>query len=745
MTRYNTGYPVPSPAMPDMWDNNETIDSFVNSPESSVTTRTGIVRDTMFGMQKKADEQRIAASVALAEQMDSQESAFNAAQTDKEDRFQGFLNSSGYVFLGNYENGPFQFSARNQYIRYNNQYYRLNAATDVGFITTGTTAASFANDVTHFVLMDGDTLRQNLGSDEEGMGDALTAVKQPFLGATSQTQHDKNARYPDVFDWYMGESDHTLMFQRAANSGVASIFVPDGEYIVGDINLTAPVKFYGKGSISINALGARIIKPSGANHIFQFLGDPEKGIRPHGGGLLNLSLSGQKGSDTGMLVRAQTWSYLFFEQIAFQNLSGWGLSLQDVAEGGLHNYLCRRLGSEDTGCIRFEDYIDIPNNNVNNFSLWRGIFGFNSGTWIYGTDRSNLDVVSIENHKFEYDDKPVSGNLTQKSVIYLGQANRVNIKRNFFTNFKLTNANLYTNCMRIGANSRVKPNISDNQFSGCDNSLLKIEGGTVEGYGNVANRGDATADGTFVCTSNLPQDIEPITFHTNNGAKNKRSFYEAPGFISAHKMTGLVNNPFVPDTNSMTHYGTVMSVAALTEIRRGTISRALISDREFVHITARMKNVSGTASSVILNLDGVDFGSVSVTADSQWHNYTWQIRPDKISNGSFILTNGTLPILFDGVFIERKNYLNWSFAWVPGTIAAGQTATSPVQSVADTTGFIATGVEATANGSLNGATLQPSMDADGNVIIYCKNNTASSITPSFSRIRLRYESAGRIS
>ncbi|HHD0700079.1 TPA: hypothetical protein ACN1XU_004421, partial [Klebsiella pneumoniae] len=140
MTRYNTGYPVPSPAMPDVWDNNETIDSFVNSPENSVTTRTGIVRDTMFGMQKKADEQRIAASVALAEQMDSQESAFNAAQTDKEDRFQGFLNSSGYVFLGNYENGPFQFSARNQYIRYNNQYYRLNAATDVGFTTTGTDA-----------------------------------------------------------------------------------------------------------------------------------------------------------------------------------------------------------------------------------------------------------------------------------------------------------------------------------------------------------------------------------------------------------------------------------------------------------------------------------------------------------------------------------------------------------------------------------------------------------------------------
>ena len=89
---------------------------------------------------------------------------FDAAQLDRANRFEQFLLSSGYVFLGDYEDGPFQFSARNQYIRYNNQYYRLNAATDVGFTTTGTDATSFANDVTHFVLMDGDTIRQELGS-----------------------------------------------------------------------------------------------------------------------------------------------------------------------------------------------------------------------------------------------------------------------------------------------------------------------------------------------------------------------------------------------------------------------------------------------------------------------------------------------------------------------------------------------------------------------------------------------------
>ncbi|HGV3499483.1 TPA: hypothetical protein ACNGY8_005165, partial [Klebsiella michiganensis] len=48
--------------------------------------------------------------------------------TGRNNQFQQFLLTSGYVFLGDYEDGPFQFSARNQYIRYNNQYYRLNAA-----------------------------------------------------------------------------------------------------------------------------------------------------------------------------------------------------------------------------------------------------------------------------------------------------------------------------------------------------------------------------------------------------------------------------------------------------------------------------------------------------------------------------------------------------------------------------------------------------------------------------------------
>ncbi|EPQ5415909.1 hypothetical protein ACUVHX_005005 [Klebsiella pneumoniae] len=137
--------------------------------ESQMTTQQSSFESSQSERESSFEEKSNEFESRFSSQLSTQESTFSESQTDKENRFQQFLLSSGYVFLGGYENGPFQFSARNQYIRYDNEYYRLNAATDVGFTTTGTDATSFANDVTHFVLMDGDTLRQDLGSGEGAM------------------------------------------------------------------------------------------------------------------------------------------------------------------------------------------------------------------------------------------------------------------------------------------------------------------------------------------------------------------------------------------------------------------------------------------------------------------------------------------------------------------------------------------------------------------------------------------------
>ncbi|WP_216352628.1 hypothetical protein [Klebsiella michiganensis] len=165
MPFYLTGNPVPSASVLDIRDNSQNLDLALNDITSSFwSDRLGRSRMSWFGLESAFTVKLSDFESRFSTQIVEQETTFDASQADKENRFQAFLDSSGYVFLGDYEDGPFQFSARNQYIRYNNQYYRLNAATDVGFITTGTDATSFANDVTHFVLMDGDTLRQNLGS-----------------------------------------------------------------------------------------------------------------------------------------------------------------------------------------------------------------------------------------------------------------------------------------------------------------------------------------------------------------------------------------------------------------------------------------------------------------------------------------------------------------------------------------------------------------------------------------------------
>lgn len=233
-----TNKPIPSEDPRDLKFNAGKIDEEVSGGANYYTDRFGAQRLTNTGRNNQFQGQMTQQANDWLEQFDQQ-------NTD----FQQFLLSSGYVFLGDYEDGPFQFSARNQYIRYNNQYYRLNAATDVGFTTTGTDATSFASDVTHFVLMDGDTLRQNLASGEEEEGDALLAVKQPFDGAVSRTQHDKNAEFVSIADFSGAlsgrENDSTAAFVAAYATGLP-VYVPYGDWFTSDYRSE---KLFGPGVI----------------------------------------------------------------------------------------------------------------------------------------------------------------------------------------------------------------------------------------------------------------------------------------------------------------------------------------------------------------------------------------------------------------------------------------------------------------------------------------------------------------
>ncbi|SCA38231.1 Uncharacterised protein [Klebsiella quasipneumoniae] len=196
------------------------LDKLVNDRESeSLPDRFDVLRRTWFGMEKAHDRQ-----------MQSQEN-----------RFDTFIASSGYEVIGDYTAGPLTLTEYNQLIRYNNELYKLTAATDIPFTTAGNTDDTWTStDAVHFVSVGDAALRQNLGSSEEGMGDALTTVKQPYPGATPRSQHDKNAEFVSVMDFSVDgvsgrDYDNTDAFEKAYATGLA-VYVPPGEYLTHTYN-----------------------------------------------------------------------------------------------------------------------------------------------------------------------------------------------------------------------------------------------------------------------------------------------------------------------------------------------------------------------------------------------------------------------------------------------------------------------------------------------------------------------------
>ncbi|WP_433911919.1 hypothetical protein [Raoultella ornithinolytica] len=260
MPFYLTRDPVPSADMRNVFDNAQNLDLALNDITSSFwSDRLGRSRMSWFGLESAFTVKLSDFESRFSTQIVEQEATFDASQVDKENRFQAFLDSSGYVFLGDYEDGPFQFSARNQYIRYDNQYYRLDANTDVGFTTTGTDATSFANDVTHFVLMDGDTLRQNLGSSEPGFGADMSmttigktvgdivrspyiiaghaSIKAPYFNAPRDGAEDPEAAAANV-----------AAINRMLNSGAKTVELDDkARQVNSPLIYQGSVGIYGSG------------------------------------------------------------------------------------------------------------------------------------------------------------------------------------------------------------------------------------------------------------------------------------------------------------------------------------------------------------------------------------------------------------------------------------------------------------------------------------------------------------------
>lgn len=116
MTTYNTGNPIGSTAVKDLYDNAENLDTAVNDTSRDTwSDRLGRSRKTMSGMERE----------------------FNADQASRDNRFNTFIASSGYQFLGDYASG-IEITEYNQIVRdLDGEFWRLSGQVELPYTTTG--------------------------------------------------------------------------------------------------------------------------------------------------------------------------------------------------------------------------------------------------------------------------------------------------------------------------------------------------------------------------------------------------------------------------------------------------------------------------------------------------------------------------------------------------------------------------------------------------------------------------------
>lgn len=527
---------------------------------------------------------------------------------------------------------------------------------------------------------------------------------------------------------------------RMAAKGVNFIRVPSGTFLVGDCKLTKPMMFLGDGVEGIDPVAATFVKPSTASYCISF--DSTGYTRPQGGGIRHVHVRGQTSTDTGDLVIGKTWSYLRFEYCGFHNLKGTALNLRDVAESKINDNLFRRIGDTNGQVILMGDYVGSVLFNVNNLHITDNTFGLCSGAWLRATNQANVDMLWFTDNKVEWDSNPAGANTEGQYVLDLGQVSRAWILDNGFTHFRDdATHNLYEGVLRMGAASGYSVVFEGNKLFGCRGYIFDVQGGSLIARNNESNQADSGGTVSWRNVSTKVCKIEAPIQVQSNGNQISTAFPKGPTFIPSGSMGGTVGNQFSVDTDSTS--GVVMQVPSATEIRRITVPEDMYTGNDGIRVVARVKSVGGQ-STVRLNTNGtLDVGSLSTGVADTWVNLTFVIPSGQIGAGSIRLHNdGPSVLLFDGIQLERADYMDVSFAWTPGEIAAGAKAVSPSQ------GFVQNFIDP--GSTIKGYSV-PNFDAgigdlevgirprnaSGNWEVTLRNNTAAPITPGITRCRVR--------
>lgn len=200
MTTYFTKEPLGSTSPYVLFDNAQNFDYALNDITQAIwKDRFGRNRKTYWGWEQESAAQLL----------------------NQQQRFNTFVQSSGYKVIGDYTAGPLTISEYNQLIRYNNELWKLTAATNLPFTTIGNDAASWVNDSAHFVSVGDAALRQELSS--PGGAGLVGGLAKPVTSEAFSGGADPS-----------GVDVSTPAFMSMFSAG-GSHYIPDGDYNFGGV------------------------------------------------------------------------------------------------------------------------------------------------------------------------------------------------------------------------------------------------------------------------------------------------------------------------------------------------------------------------------------------------------------------------------------------------------------------------------------------------------------------------------
>ena len=559
MTTYATNNPLGSMDPKDLFDNAQNMDFALNDVTKAIwQDRFGRSRKTFWGMEQSA-----IAQLLLQEQ-----------------RFDLFIESSGYKVIGDYSAGPLTVNEYNQLIRYEDELWKLTSATDLPFTTTGNDAASWVYDSLHFVSVGDAALRQQI-ADPDGAtknpelqmarwrddgdirgwgakpGEANAAITTAAINATYAARAGKKVVIPPNEDgWYLnatinaGYSNTTthaygakifstfdgLMFDFNPSANPSSIELNSKSYINwfgGEFQCIAnnPVnaicfRAYGTRQVHIeNCIFGSSVKKT-LNVGIQIAGLGGHSINKNRFLLVDICIDGPvwATSSTDVSGPITTTSFicnnftLTTGQKAFYIRGGWN---RWIIQGGFVN-------GSNVPVFHFTNYADCKGLNIIGVGFEQAVAG---GKFLYLQDTSGISASSINVNGGSFNGDPVGGghsaiDLERCINVYIGGGTRIegSIARN-------NNAiKCDANCQDVVIDSTCRipdPGISlamPRIHATVGKVFQRISDLVLNGYnGDSKSSGTVTLDMKTLLGTNYPKQIAPLAYDLTVQARDSGS------------------------------------------------------------------------------------------------------------------------------------------------------------------------------------------------------------------------------